>query len=63
MKLNTKKINELLEKEGRKKTWLADQIGVKMPLMSYILKEGSIKYAAKIGKALNISWRNLIIED
>lgn len=61
MKLNTLKINKELKRLGKSQKWLATKIKVSPQLLYYWLKKQNLRGADKIGKALNISPKDLII--
>ena len=63
LKLNTKKINDELERMRYGRKWLAKQLGVSLVMLSYVFKKRPINYAEKIGKVFNISAKDFIIEE
>ena len=60
MELNTNKIMKELERLGKNRSWLADQMGVYPSMITYIFKEKPITQAEKIGKILDIEPKDLI---
>ena len=60
MKLNTYKIEKELERLGKNKTWLAEQMGVYPSWVTHVFKEKPITQAEKIGKILDIDPKDLI---
>lgn len=60
MELNTDKILQELERLGKTKTWLAEQIGVYPSWITHIFKDKPITQAERIGKVLGIEPRDLI---
>lgn len=61
MKLNTKKIRAELDRIDKSQTWLADRLGISRQRVWQILRDASLKNAERIGKALNINPRDLIL--
>lgn len=61
LKLNTAKIAIELDRIGKKQKWLANKMNVSPQRVSYMLRSGSIKAAEKIGHALGIEPKDLII--
>ena len=61
MKLNVVKIKKELERLGLTQTWLGLNLGVSRQRICQILKAASLKNAERIGKALGINPRDLIL--
>jgi len=60
MELNTKKIMAELKRLDKNQLWLANQCKQSRQLMSYWMRNKTIKAAEPIGKALDIEPRDLI---
>ena len=60
MELNTEKIDAELERIGKKRYWLAGQIGIDHQLVYYWLDSKSLKGAEPIAKVFKISPKDLI---
>jgi len=60
LQLNTKKIKNELKRIGKNKRWLAEQIGVSKPMVSYIFKNKPISFAVKIAEIFDIDPKDLI---
>ena len=61
MKLNTTKIKNELERIGHTQSWLADKMNISRQLLSYMVRSKKITHAERIGKALGIEPKDLII--
>lgn len=61
MQLNTQKIINELKRIGKSKGWLAKKIGKSNATVSYILKSKKITHAERIGGALGIEPKDLIL--
>lgn len=61
LQLNTEKIRAELSRIGKDQTWLAEQLRTTRQNVSYMLTNNSIKAAEKIGQALNIEPKDLIL--
>ncbi len=58
--LHTDKIDKELNRLGKSRTWLAEQVDISRQAMSRIFKDKPITQAERIGKVLGIEPRDLI---
>ena len=61
LQLNVDKIQNELDRIGRNRTWLAKKLNTTRQNITYMLSNNSIKAAERIGHALNISPKDLIL--
>ena len=60
MKLNIQKINIELDRLGKNKKWIADQLKTDRQKVNYWFRSATIKAAEPIGQVLGIDPRDLI---
>lgn len=60
MELNIEKIDKELHRIGKRKSWLAQQMGISPAMVSYIYKKKPITFAKKIADVFGISGKDLI---
>jgi len=60
LELNIAKIDSELKRIGKRKLWLADQLGVSSAMVTYIFKHKPISYADTIALVFKLDPKDMI---